>query len=292
MRIESTDEQVGEQLADGRVVCQNLRDVALAERQAGLQQVAAICAQHRDHAPGNSRRERQLIETVAVHAASPHGGDGTLDLPVEGFQGDRGRGLHHQFQILDPAPLSGDVELVRPLRDYLQSHVLQHGQQVGNRNRILAAEDFQKKLFFALRVWPINIQMQLDCFLFRSFEKGHIESGIIPGKILGVGRRECLRILFEKLQRVRFVEAGEQRTLERIQPGAHGCRHAPFQAVGIHRWGLARRHSSNDVYACQIRLRDLHLGFHAECRKRIAYDQLDALAHLCVVFLPRHEYQA
>ena len=49
--VEARDEQVREVARDRGIVDQHLRDVALAEGQAGLQQVAAIGAQHHDDAP-------------------------------------------------------------------------------------------------------------------------------------------------------------------------------------------------------------------------------------------------
>ena len=130
-RVESRREQVGEQPRNRRVVLQHLGDVALAERQAGLQQVAAIRAQHRDHAPRNPGRERQLIEAVVVHAAGPHRGKCALDFAVQRLGCDRRRGVHDEFQILDPAaPAAGEFQFVGPLRDDFQAHVLEHGQQV------------------------------------------------------------------------------------------------------------------------------------------------------------------
>src|SRR5258707_4096940 len=55
---------------------------------------------------------------------------------------------------------------------------------------------------------------------------------------------------------------------------------------------FARRSPSHDVDSGKIRLRDLHLRFHAECRKRFPYHPFDALPNLGVVFLARHEDQA
>ena len=106
-RIEARDEQVGEGAGERRVVDQHLRDVALAEGQSGLQQVAAICAHHRHDAPRHAGGQRQLVEAVAVHAAGPHGGERALDLAVQLVELDRRRRLHDEFQILDPGAPSG-----------------------------------------------------------------------------------------------------------------------------------------------------------------------------------------
>ncbi len=127
--IESRREQIGEQPGNRRIVLEHLCNVALAEGQPGLQQVAAICPQHRDHAPGDSGRERQLIEAVVVHAAGPHGGKCALDLAIQRLGCNRGRGAHDQFQILNPAAAAaGEFQFVGPLRDHLQAHVFEHRQ--------------------------------------------------------------------------------------------------------------------------------------------------------------------
>ena len=83
LRIEARHEQIGERPGDRRIVHQHLRDVALAERQSGLQQIAAIGAQHRDDAPGHAGGESQLIEAVVVHAAGPNGRERALDFALQ-----------------------------------------------------------------------------------------------------------------------------------------------------------------------------------------------------------------
>ena len=57
------------------------------------------------------------------------------------------RALHDEFEILNPCAAADDkLELVRSFGNHLESHVLQHGQQIGDRDRVLAAENFQKNL--------------------------------------------------------------------------------------------------------------------------------------------------
>ena len=46
--------------------------------------------------------------------------------------------------------------------------------------------------------------------LLGGLEEGHIERRGIAVKVLGIGRREGLRIFFEKLQRVGLVEPRQQ----------------------------------------------------------------------------------
>ena len=114
-----------------------------------------------------------------------------------------------------------------------------------------------------------------------------------PREILGVGGGKRLCIGREQLQRVRLVEAREQRRLEIVRPGAHGERRSAARA---HRRRCAHRslgeRARDDVDAGEVRFGDLHLRFHADRRERLADDALDALAHLGVVLLARHENQA
>ena len=201
------------------IVHQNLRDIALTERQTGLQQVPAVGA-HDDHdPPGYSGRKRQLIETVAVHAAGPNGGEGALDFTLQRLETGRRRRLHDQFQVLNPgAPAAGEFQFVGPFGNHLEAHVFQHRQQVGNGNGILIAEDLQEESVLAPRLGSINIQMQACRFLLDGLEERHIQGSRVAMKILRIGGGKCPGILLEQLQGVGFVEARQKCCLEPVRP--------------------------------------------------------------------------
>ena len=106
-----------------------------------------------------------------------------------------------QFQILNPgAPAAGELQFVGPLGDHLEAHVLEHRQQVGNRNGILVAEDLQEEFVLAPRLGSIDVQVQARGFLLDGLEERHIQGGGVAVKILRVGGGKCLRILVEQLQ--------------------------------------------------------------------------------------------
>src|SRR5260370_121422 len=80
--------------------------------------------------------------------------------------------------------------------------------------------------------------------------------------------------------------------LEAVGPRSHRRGDAPFQGVRVDTGFIAGSDPRDDVNAGEVRLRDLHLRFHAERGKRLADDFFDALTDLCVVFFARHEHQA
>src|ERR1019366_3829368 len=122
-RVEARHEKIGEGAGQSRVVDQHLRDVALAEGQARLQQVAAISEQHRHDSPRHAGRQRQLVEAVAVHASGPDGGERALEFTVQLVELDCRRSAHYEFQILDPgAPAAGEFQRVRPFCNDLETH--------------------------------------------------------------------------------------------------------------------------------------------------------------------------
>ena len=171
-RVEAGLEQVGQEARDGRVVHQHLCNVSLAEGQAGLQQVAAIGAHDDHHAPRNASRQGQLIEAVVVHAPGPNRGERAFHFAFQRIELRHRGGLHQQFKILDPGtPAGGKFQLIGPLGDDLEPHVLQHGQQVRNRNGILIAEDLQEELVLAPRIGPVDVEVQTSRFLLDGFEK-------------------------------------------------------------------------------------------------------------------------
>ncbi len=292
-RVEAGHEQVRQSLGYCRIVHQDLCDIALAERQSGLQQISAIGA-HDDHeAPRYAGSQSQMIETVAIHAAGPNGREGTLDFALQCFELGHGRRLHHELQVLNPgAPRGRKLQFVGPLGDHLESHVLQHGQEVGNRNGILLAEDLQKEPVLAPRLGSVDIQMQARRLFLDGLEERHVEGGGVAAKVLGVGRGECLCIVLEQLQGVGFVEARQQRCLEAVGPRPHRGGDAQFQGVRVDMDFIAGSGPCDDVNAGEVRLCDLHLRLHAVRGKCLADDFFDALTDLCVVFFARYEHQA
>ena len=213
--VEARLEQIGEAARDIRMVHQHLRDVSLAEGQTGLQQIAAIGAQHGHDAPRHTGRERQAVEAVVVHVAGPDGRERALDFTFQRFEFVHRRALDDELEVLNPGAASaGELQPVRPFRDHLQPHVLEHRQQIGNRYGIPDAEDLQEKPVFAARLGPVYVQIQPLRLLVGRLEEGHIQRGGIALKILGVGGGKSLRIGRKQLQRIRFVEARQQRGLE------------------------------------------------------------------------------
>ena len=166
------------------------------------------------------------------------------------------------------------------------------GQEVRNRDGILAAKYFEEERFLAPRFGPIDVQMQPFGFLVDGLEECHVERGGIARKVFGVSSGKGLRVGGIELQRICFVEAREQRALERVRPRSNcGC-DSQFQCIDVDALVLHRQRPRDDVDSGKIGFGDLHLRFHAQGIECFAYDTLDALPYHRVVFFARHEHQA
>ena len=134
--------------------------------------------------------------------------------------------------------------------------------------------------------------MQPRRLLLHSLEERYVVGGGIALKILRVGRGERRRVFFEKLQRVRFIEARQQCRPKAVRPRSHRGGDAPFQCARVDVGFVGGTGSCDDVHTGEVRLRYLHLRFHAGRGKCLANYRFDALTDLRVVFLARHEHQA
>ena len=291
--VEAGGEQVGKGVRQHRIGDQHLGDVALAERQTCLQQIAAVGTQHSHGAPGHAGGQRELVEAVVVHASGPHRGERVFDLALQRVELDDRRRAHDQLEVLDPgAPAAREFQLIRAFRDDLEAHVLEHGQEVGYRDRILTAENLQKKFVLAPWLRTIDVEMQPLGVLLHRVEKRNVVRGGLAGKVLGVGRGKRRRIDAEQLEGAGFVEAREQRALETVRPGADRCGHQQFEGVGLDALGLVGQRAGDQMDARQVRFGDLHLQLDARGVEGSADHRFDALSHDRVVFFARHEHQA
>ncbi len=138
-RVEPGLEQPDQQPGDRRVGPQHPLQVALAELDTRLPQVARVRAQHRDLPPGQLRVEHQAVELVVLGLALPQRGQRCLEPgPHRVGLGRRHRALAAaDTEVVDPERVLALApgELVRVLVQHLQPHVLQLRQHVGQGQR-------------------------------------------------------------------------------------------------------------------------------------------------------------
>ena len=118
--------------------------MGLAVGEAGLPQVLGVGADHRDLLPGHTRPQDEFVESVDLRSAVPDGGDG-IGEPLRGgipvlLSGElRGGLLGANLELVDPdlQPVAA-IDREGALLEHLDSHALQHGQQLAERRRAIA----------------------------------------------------------------------------------------------------------------------------------------------------------
>ena len=179
------------------------------------------------------------------------------------------------------------------LRHHAQPEVLEHGQDVGDRDRITGLQDAQPQA----RLLAAAVARRLICGV-RGIRSQRLEVGDVVQCLRGVhvraiGRREQLARSVPARSTAsrstpREISACCRRSSQVAAAAAMACSMAPMSSHG--RRALRRAHQQ--VQSCQHGIRDLHLAFHVRAVETFAHDAFDALAHLGVVAVARHEHQA
>ena len=120
---------------------ERLLHVAVAERRAGLAQVAADRAQHGGLAPGQPGAQDQAVVAVALGVAAPGADEGVLEGVPDAVGLELVVAGVGQAEVVDPDALAvARRDRVGPLVGDLHAHVLEQRQQVGQRQRRAGAE--------------------------------------------------------------------------------------------------------------------------------------------------------
>ncbi len=165
-RVEMGFEEANEVASDGGVGPQRALHVRLAERHAGLQKVAAIGPQYRDLAGVEAGAEQEAIETVVLDFTAPGGGESVLEVCFQARVIDVETLAVLELEILDPRGAAfRPHEFVGALGDDPEAEVLQHGQQVRDRHRIVKLHNLQMHTFG----FRVRRTMQLEAHGLRLF---------------------------------------------------------------------------------------------------------------------------
>ncbi len=290
-RVEARLEGPGKARGETRVARQHRLHVALAEGQAGLQEVAAHCTQHQRLAPVEACRQHEAVEAVALGTSLPDGEEGLLEAlaRLHGIEPcAAGEGYLH---VLDPA--HGTVagrDPVRPLVQHAQVEVLEQRQQVRHRHRLRPSVQAQVHAAVARargqrepeRLGPVGQPVELE----------QVGDGALRAHFLLVGGREGLRIAVRQCLGLRRRALRGQRRAQPVLPGAQRLGDARLDALDVGRDLAARIGAHQQVQARQRRLGNLYPGLERLATQFLEQDALDALAGLGVVAVARHVQQA
>jgi hypothetical protein len=268
-RIETGFEQFDEQAGDRRIAVERFFHVALRERHAGLQEVLAVAAQHRNLAPRQARAEDELVERVVFGVAAP-------DLLERGLEGradlrdvERTTRLRLHDDVLDAQLRVAEVELVELLGEHLEVHVFEQRDRFRQRDILAVAEDLEvQRVGIAARRHEAEADVVFPAELCGERDIG---GGAARRRRLDVGGRQRRIARGERAARGIAVAFGE-RVAQFLVPVADDAGDLLFERVDVVGHVVARLRADDQVQQRQRRFVDLDgridLGAAQRCVQR------------------------
>src|SRR6185437_11998306 len=275
------------------VRCQRPLHVRLAERHAGLQQVAAVGTHYHDLPRAQAGAEQQAVEAVVLERPGPGGGEGFAEVALRARDVDAGAVAVFEFEVLDPGGTAvRPGELVGALGDDAQAEILQHGQHVRDRYRVAELDDLQMHALAALAGGAVQVQLQRLRVRAQAFEIAKIAEHFLRRDVVLVGERKGAPVTGRERQARCLAAALDEHVAQPVGPGQRGFGDALLDAreVGlVARGGVGTHHH---VHTRVARAGDLRVTLHAGAGEALERQLLDALAYLGVVAVARHVHQA
>ena len=281
-------EQVDQQLHDLRVGDQDLDHVLRGERRSDLPRVLHP-RPHRGHlAPVQPTGGDQSVEQVRVGVHRPAGEEGVAE-PL----GERVLVRHllvrqAQAEIVDvPLDAVGTDDPVGTLVEHLHPEAVEDRDHGGQRD--LWAGTVDREPSVAQRGDDCRLcQRDRDPRLPERVQAHDVGDGFARGGVLLVGLRERPLEGRQQLARPLLSDAGQQRRGELVVPGPDGIGEFTLEDVLVDLGDRRpRRHVHHDVQAGQDGFAEQRGVIHRHPTVGAFQGFLDALAHLCVVTIPR-----
>ncbi len=266
--------------------------VGLAERNPGLQQVAAVGAQHDDLACAQAGAQQQAIEAIVLHLAAPGGQEGFLEQRLERDEVGALDIAGFEYEILDHRATRIVSHRIVVLLEHAQSEVLEHRQDVGNRNQAAGPQDAQVHVVGGAPGMRAQIELRNGGVRRQGFEVGDVLEGLRGLDVHTIRRRKQPGVSTGQFHRIAGRAARDQFMQQPVLPGLRGGRDLGFDACDV----VHRRRTGLCVHqqmkSRQRGIGDLHLGLDVSRAESRANDAFDALAHFGVVAVARHVHQA
>ena len=292
VRIELGFEQPRRLARQLRVAGERLLHVGLAERNADLQQILAVGAQHRDLAPVQAL-QHQLVEAVVLGLAAPHPGERLLK-GVADLVGVELRRLDRlDAEVVQPeAPEALGHELVGLLLDRPQAHVLEHRQDVRQRNGVVPAGELQAQHALAVLERAVQRHRELGLAARQLIDPLDVGDGRARRHLHLVAGRHRRAVGGEQPGALLLPVGVDQRLVQAVGPRARGFGQARLELDGIDLRRDAGGRAHDEMDAGEDRFRDLRLELDLGAAERLLQDILEAAPDLGVVSLARHVDQA
>ena len=291
--VEADMEEMHERPRDRGVAGERRFHVLLAEGRPGLAQELAVRAQDRDLAPAEPRPQDEAVEPVVLRVPLPYALEGLLellpdsiDVDFQGLAGPHAEIVHphaRAVRALDSGRLPGLDN---------QPHVLEHGEGIGKRDRLLRAEELEME--------HVGSRLERTVEAHRDGVAGTAQAlhavdvvdrhpGVVARLVVG---GECLSVAPEACHALLFPAVVEQLVVKVVAPVPGVGAEARLQLGDIHRHRPGRRHPEHEVEAREHGFRELHREVDVDRPERVREQVLDLEPHLRVEALPGHVHDA
>ena len=244
---------------------QHALHVALAERNSGLQQVAAAGSQHRHLAHAQLSRDQQAVEAIIIERAGAHGAKRGDQLLCHARYRYAMKIVMFQLEILQPRPAAiRPVQPIGPLGNHAQTKVLEGRQYLRDRQRFAATDDAQVHALVRLARRAVESQLHRIDGGVQALQIDNVLDRLRRIDVLLVRRRECDRVAAIESQAVRLAKPAEQRGTQPIAPRDDGSGDITLEPRGVHARVGRRVDPHHDVQLSQRCLTDRQAGFELQ----------------------------
>ena len=292
IRVEHGLEQLDQQRRDRRMPRQGLAHIAGREGYAGLQQVLAVGPQDLHLPPVHPRGNDQLVEAVAVRLAPQGPQERLLESVANALEIEVPLHPGHHVEILDPETfLVRKHQFVGPLADDVQAQVLEHGQNVRQRNRCVLAEKLEPENAPAPLAWSVQAHSQRFAVVDGS-GVFHVERRHPGGDVLLVGLGERLAESRRETQTGFLAQLFDEDIAQFVGPGPYRFDDLLLERSHVEFRRSTRLRAHDHVQPGQMRFRNHDRVVQTLALQRLAQDSLHGLAVLGVELFPGQIHDA
>ena len=293
-RVEHGLEQGDDLAGQGRVVGQGLLHVGLGKRDTRLAQIFAIGPEDDHLAPGEPGAQHQAVEPVALHVAAPDAAEGVVKVPADGAQVHRGAVAGLEPEVVDHHQIDAGIvgtDDVGNLVHHHQTHVLEHGQDLGQGDRRVGMIDLEPQLVVGRPRGPVQVHSELAAV------QGFLDHGDVGDRLggvvsLAVAQRERVLVTPEKPEALPLAACGDQRIGEMIGPRTRRFDQLGFDLFRVVVGNPARRGADYHVHPRQRLIAEQGVESRNFAGERVFQDLLGALPERRRVTVARHVQEA
>ncbi len=271
-----------------RVCREHALHIALAERNSGLQQVAAAGPQHAHASGAELGADQQAVKAIVFKRAGAYGAEGGNQLLGHLCHRHRVVRIVFEFEVLHPGGLAVDrAQPIRALGDDAQSKMFEGWQHLGDGQCLAALDDAQVRSLRRLVRRLIETQLHALRSDIERFQVTDIIDRERGADILAIRGGEGGAVALIERPCLRIAVATAQGRQQMIAPRYQHGRNFRFQPCRLHHRCMRRIDAHHHVQLRQRRLAQCQARFEARGVKGVAQQLFDARLHRAVEALAR-----